>query len=300
MNGNPAFENRHVLRVGGGSQGTISGSTVNQMTNEEKTLAVLFSAFGLHTDGFYRGGFLATRRGGSQAGHRSGRREPEILLARRARSNGGADGFLVHRGPGQRHGAFRKLHRSAGLRAARQLGGWGFLVAGAGLAAAARVRVGFQLGERRPHDGNAGAGSIRRARPSHRGRLHHALGRRRKMDVWFRCGRQVRLRRNQRGRRHLPPQGGGRRPGAGGDLRRGILSGGRTDPHRCQRPARLVAALGRAAIRNLALDRSPAADRRTGRPRRCRALGIGGIEPPTAGRSARDGFPQVPPSGCPP
>ncbi len=53
MNGYPAFENVHVLKTGGGSQGTISGSTVNQMTNEEKTLAVLFSAFGLHTDGFF-------------------------------------------------------------------------------------------------------------------------------------------------------------------------------------------------------------------------------------------------------
>jgi outer membrane cobalamin receptor len=53
MNGYPAFDNFHVLKTGGGSQGTISGSTVNQMTNEDKTLAVLFSAFGLHTDGFF-------------------------------------------------------------------------------------------------------------------------------------------------------------------------------------------------------------------------------------------------------
>jgi outer membrane cobalamin receptor len=53
MNGYPAFKNQHILRAGGGSQGTISGSTVNQMTNDEGTLAVLFSAFGLHSDGFY-------------------------------------------------------------------------------------------------------------------------------------------------------------------------------------------------------------------------------------------------------
>jgi outer membrane cobalamin receptor len=53
MNGYPAFENQHIVRAGGGSQGTISGSTVNQMTNDEKSLAVLFSAFGLHSDGFY-------------------------------------------------------------------------------------------------------------------------------------------------------------------------------------------------------------------------------------------------------
>ncbi len=53
MNGHAPFENRHVLKLGGGSQGTISGSTVHQMTNTEKTRAVSFSAFGLHTDGFY-------------------------------------------------------------------------------------------------------------------------------------------------------------------------------------------------------------------------------------------------------
>lgn len=53
MNGNAPFENRHVLKLGGGSQGTIGGSTVHQMTNAEKTRAVSFSAFGLHSDGFY-------------------------------------------------------------------------------------------------------------------------------------------------------------------------------------------------------------------------------------------------------
>ena len=53
MNGNASFEERHVLKLGGGSQGTIGGSTVHQMTNEEKTRSVSFSAFGLHSDGFY-------------------------------------------------------------------------------------------------------------------------------------------------------------------------------------------------------------------------------------------------------
>ncbi|MGL4400204.1 MAG: TonB-dependent receptor, partial [Luteolibacter sp.] len=53
MNGRPAFENFHSLKTGGGSQGTLSGSTVNQLTNEDKTIAALFSAFGLHTDGFF-------------------------------------------------------------------------------------------------------------------------------------------------------------------------------------------------------------------------------------------------------
>lgn len=53
MTGNAPFENRHILRMGGGSQGTIGGSTFQQMTNEEKTRSVSFSAFGFHTDGFY-------------------------------------------------------------------------------------------------------------------------------------------------------------------------------------------------------------------------------------------------------
>jgi outer membrane receptor protein involved in Fe transport len=53
LNGNAPFEDRHVMRVGGGSEGTISGSTIHQMSNEEKTRSVSFSAFGLHTDGFY-------------------------------------------------------------------------------------------------------------------------------------------------------------------------------------------------------------------------------------------------------
>lgn len=53
MTSSPAFENRHVLRLGGGSQGTIGGSTFNQLTNEDKTRSVAFSAFGFHTDGFY-------------------------------------------------------------------------------------------------------------------------------------------------------------------------------------------------------------------------------------------------------
>ena len=52
MNGTAPFEERHVLKLGGGSQGTIGGSTFHQMTNEEKTRSVSFSAFGLHTDGF--------------------------------------------------------------------------------------------------------------------------------------------------------------------------------------------------------------------------------------------------------
>jgi outer membrane cobalamin receptor len=53
MNGRAPFEERHALKTGGGSQGTFSGSTSHQMTNADKTRAVSFSAFGLHTDGFF-------------------------------------------------------------------------------------------------------------------------------------------------------------------------------------------------------------------------------------------------------
>ena len=41
------------MRVGAGSQGTIGGSMVHQMTDSEKTKSVSFSAFGLRSDGFY-------------------------------------------------------------------------------------------------------------------------------------------------------------------------------------------------------------------------------------------------------
>lgn len=53
MSGNSRFQDRHVLKLGVGSQGTFSGSTVHQFSNEEKTRAVSVSAFGLHSDGFY-------------------------------------------------------------------------------------------------------------------------------------------------------------------------------------------------------------------------------------------------------
>lgn len=53
MSSHSPFEERHTIRAGGGSQGTLSGSMVHVMSNAEKTRAVSFSAFGLHTDGFY-------------------------------------------------------------------------------------------------------------------------------------------------------------------------------------------------------------------------------------------------------
>ncbi len=53
MNGHAPFGNEHILRLGGGSQGTIGGSTVNRMASDDGTRSVSFSAFGLHSDGFY-------------------------------------------------------------------------------------------------------------------------------------------------------------------------------------------------------------------------------------------------------
>ena len=53
MSGNDAFQNRHVIKLGGGSQGTWSAATSHQMTNAEQTRAVSVSAFGLHSDGFF-------------------------------------------------------------------------------------------------------------------------------------------------------------------------------------------------------------------------------------------------------
>ena len=53
LNGSSPFEERHSLRVAGGSHGSIGASTAHAMSNEDRTLAVSFAAFGFHTDGFY-------------------------------------------------------------------------------------------------------------------------------------------------------------------------------------------------------------------------------------------------------
>jgi len=53
MNGNAPFENRHSLNAGGGSQGSLAGSMVHQMTDAAKTRSVSLAAFGMHSDGFY-------------------------------------------------------------------------------------------------------------------------------------------------------------------------------------------------------------------------------------------------------
>ena len=53
LTSHPAFEERHLLRIGGGSQGTISGATTHTLVAEDGSLGVTFSAFGLHSDGFH-------------------------------------------------------------------------------------------------------------------------------------------------------------------------------------------------------------------------------------------------------
>lgn len=53
MNRRPLLENRHVFKAGGGSQGTLGGSMIHQVTDDAGTKALAFSAFGLQSDGFY-------------------------------------------------------------------------------------------------------------------------------------------------------------------------------------------------------------------------------------------------------
>ena len=53
LNGSSPFEERHSFRVAGGSHGSIGASMAHAMSNEDRTLAVSFAAFGFHTDGFY-------------------------------------------------------------------------------------------------------------------------------------------------------------------------------------------------------------------------------------------------------
>ena len=53
LNGASPFDERHSFRLAGGSHGSIGASTAHAMSNEERTRAVTFAAFGFHTDGFY-------------------------------------------------------------------------------------------------------------------------------------------------------------------------------------------------------------------------------------------------------
>jgi outer membrane cobalamin receptor len=53
LNGASPFQERHSFRLAGGSHGSIGASTAHAMSNEDRTIAVSFAAFGFHTDGFY-------------------------------------------------------------------------------------------------------------------------------------------------------------------------------------------------------------------------------------------------------
>jgi outer membrane cobalamin receptor len=53
MTGLPPFVNNHVIKAGGGGQGTVAGSTLHQMTSADESLSVSLAAFGLHSDGFF-------------------------------------------------------------------------------------------------------------------------------------------------------------------------------------------------------------------------------------------------------
>jgi len=52
LTGHSPFEERHLLRVGGGSQGAASAATSHTLVADDGSLGVTFSAFGLHSDGF--------------------------------------------------------------------------------------------------------------------------------------------------------------------------------------------------------------------------------------------------------
>ncbi|MBX3741000.1 MAG: TonB-dependent receptor [Akkermansiaceae bacterium] len=56
-----AFTEAHTLRLGGGSHGTLGGSTANQFVNEDGTLGVFFNASALRSDGFF--GVAESQRG---------------------------------------------------------------------------------------------------------------------------------------------------------------------------------------------------------------------------------------------
>ncbi|WP_035610370.1 TonB-dependent receptor [Haloferula sp. BvORR071] len=53
MESQSPFTERHLLRMGGGSQGTISGATTHTLVADDGSLGVTFSTFGLHSDGFF-------------------------------------------------------------------------------------------------------------------------------------------------------------------------------------------------------------------------------------------------------
>ncbi len=53
MTGLPPFVNNHVIKAGGGGQGTVAGSTLHQMTSADESRSFSLAAFGLHSDGFY-------------------------------------------------------------------------------------------------------------------------------------------------------------------------------------------------------------------------------------------------------
>ena len=53
LDGASPFDERHSLMLSGGSHSGMGASLTHAMSNEERTRAVSFSAFGFHTDGFY-------------------------------------------------------------------------------------------------------------------------------------------------------------------------------------------------------------------------------------------------------
>jgi outer membrane receptor protein involved in Fe transport len=61
LSGGDPFDEQHVFRAVGGSHGTFGGSTFHRLSNDDQSLAVMFSASGLHSDGFF--GVAENQRG---------------------------------------------------------------------------------------------------------------------------------------------------------------------------------------------------------------------------------------------
>ena len=226
MNGYPAFENLHVLKTGGGSQGTISGSTVNQMTNEDKTLRRAILRLRPPHRWIFRRRFLTTRVGRPQAGDRSLRGELEVLLAGRAGPHRGTGGVLVQRGTRQWHRLSKNSTDAVdlSLRVSSADGDFSWQAV-----AWHQQREFDSVFSSVNPDRSAETVALNQfdvpaeATGASFTTLWDDIG---KWTVSSGCGRQSRLRRNQRNRRHLPNTRSRRRPGTGGYFHCGLLSGG--------------------------------------------------------------------------
>ena len=247
---------------------------VHQMTNEDKTLAVSFSAFGLHSDGFFA-------VPSSQRGTIDRKLEIDLYGADLKFAWLAAPGLTVepmfswYRKTGDNGTPLSKNSTEAldfALRVTSERRR--FFLAGAGLATAARVRVGLHLGERRPHRRKPSLSTSSTCpAPATGGAFTTRWDSGGKWTVTRGADCRKTSRRNERGRGHASA---GARPAASKRwraFRRGRLRGGRRDPDRCERPAGLPGSCrtGGASKPRWSTG-ATAADGPSARPRRHRAF----------------------------